>query len=138
MKKILFGMVSLIGLLAGCSSNKGPDLPTAMPVKGKVIQGGSPVTAGRVVFHPQNVTHGIEPFAEIQQDGTFTLTSYQYKDGVAPPGDYVVTVEPFTLKTGQLKKLGGEKIPRRYWDTSTSTLKVTIHDGDNDVVLTLK
>jgi hypothetical protein len=117
-------------LAAGCGS-QGPALPEAFPVKGKVLlASGQPLRTGRVTFHPKDQTAGIEPFAEIQPDGSFTLTTYRLNDG-AVPGRYVVTITPYSYKTGNLKVSKASQIPRRFWEKETSNLVIDIKAEDN-------
>jgi len=82
------------GLLAvtGCSESKRP-LGELIPVKGKVLVDGTPVTEGTVTFVPFDKDSDLPtPGAKIQADGTYTLTT----DGQpgAPEGKYRVRIEP--------------------------------------------
>ncbi|MGF1581047.1 MAG: hypothetical protein ACFCD0_16910 [Gemmataceae bacterium] len=85
------GLQFLPALLLICCSACGGE--TLIPVKGKVMNGDSPLTTGTVTFHPEK-SKGNEtaynPQASIGADGTYTLSS---KGGSgAPPGWYKVTV----------------------------------------------
>jgi hypothetical protein len=106
-------------------------LPEAYPVKGKILlSSGQPLRSGRVVFHPKGQLAGVEPFAEIEPDGTFTLTTYKLHDG-AVPGHYVVTVIPYSYKTGNLKMTGSSQIPSRYREKDTSPLTAEVKAEPN-------
>jgi hypothetical protein len=73
----------------------GPGKPKLVPVTGKVIQKGNPVTAGSIIFHPDagNSYQKDRPSSLLQTDGSFTLKTFPFGDGV-PPGLYKVTLAP--------------------------------------------
>jgi hypothetical protein len=81
---------SLLLASLGCGSSGKDKL---IPVSGKVILGGSPLTAGQVAFHPDlakgNKAKGV-PTGSIGGDGSYSLTT-DGKPG-APVGAYKVTV----------------------------------------------
>jgi hypothetical protein len=76
--------------LAGCG-----DKPKLVPVGGKVIHKGNPVTGGSVWFHPAegNTYQGEKPSGQLQTDGTFAARTFPHGDGM-PPGKYKVTLSP--------------------------------------------
>lgn len=78
--------------LAGCS---GPPAPVMVPVTGKVLSNGQPVTAGAIYLHPDaaNLYQNDKPSSLLQTDGSFTIKTYPFGDGV-PPGKYRVTLAP--------------------------------------------
>jgi hypothetical protein len=124
-------VLALLLGLAGCSNSQGPAPEKAYAVKGKVLlANGEPVRSGRVTLHPKDNPLGVECFGEIQPDGTFQLTTYKLNDG-AVPGHYVVTVTPFSYKTGNLKVSGAALIPARYQEAATSDLRADIKAEDN-------
>src|SRR6187402_2127746 len=60
---------------AGCGSKH----PLTAPVKGKITIDGKPVTTGRISFHPVS---GERPaLANIQPDGSYSLTTFEDGDG---------------------------------------------------------
>lgn len=63
-------------------------MPT-VPVKGKVIYRGKPLTQGQIVFRPTDA--GREATGQIKPDGTFALTTHKDGDG-AVVGTHKVTV----------------------------------------------
>jgi hypothetical protein len=123
-------------LLAGCGV---PDRPPAVvAVSGKVVfPGGQPLPGGLITFHPKGP--GKEAIAEIEKNGTFRLTSWRKDDG-AMPGDYIVTVEPFTYKSGNPQQVPqGHRIPKPYWDEDTTQLRATVTaQGPNEFTFTVK
>jgi hypothetical protein len=85
--------VAAIGLVAimGCGSG----MPPTYPVTGKVVfKGGGPVTDGRIQFQSA-ADPGIKALAEINEDGSFSLTTYIREKNArgAPAGPYKVIVE---------------------------------------------
>jgi hypothetical protein len=116
--------------LTGCGS-RGPALPDAYPAKGQVLlAGGAPVAGGRITFAPKDPHRGIEAWGEIQPDGGFTLTTYKLNDG-AVPGEYVVTLSPYSYKTGNLKVANAGRVPQRYAEAATSGLTVEVKPEEN-------
>ena len=94
MKSTLFLALGAVFCALGCGSSSKPQ---ALPAGGKVsIKGSKVVPEGAlVVFHPKDpgfekIMSG-KPFAKVEKDGTFKLTSYETADG-APAGDYGVTI----------------------------------------------
>src|SRR5215467_7696305 len=79
---VLFGAL-LVGLSA-CSGG-----PRTFPVKGTVMYNGKPVPKGTVLFTP--VTSGPTATGELNQDGTYRLTTYKPGDG-ACIGEYRVVI----------------------------------------------
>src|SRR5262249_33645207 len=127
-QRLLLGLAVALAVV-GCQ--RAPSMPGVVPVKGKVLlPGGEPLRGGRLNFLPKNPSGlgGIEPFADIGQDGTFTVTTYQENDG-AIPGEYVVTISPvnYKAKGGNPVKLpNAEQIPKKYQDGATSDLTASI------------
>lgn len=78
-------------LATGC----GPPPPKLVPVRGRVVFEGQPLTAGSVTFHPAaNATYTADrPSSLLQLDGGFTMKTYPFGAGVAP-GRYTVTLAP--------------------------------------------
>jgi hypothetical protein len=75
-------------LLAGCGSNS--DLPPTASASGQVMYQGKPLNVGTVTFHPEGV--GNPGVGLLQQDGTFTISTYAPGDG-AVLGKHAVTID---------------------------------------------
>ncbi len=62
---------------------------------GRVTLNGQPVTAGAIILHPDsaNSFQNDKPSSVLQLDGSFTIKTYPFGDGV-PPGKYKVTLAP--------------------------------------------
>jgi len=107
-------------------------------VKGKVTYKGEPVKGGSVVFSPLS-EGGKAASSEIQQDGTYTLSTNRPGDGVKP-GRYRVT---FTPPPGQEApasvpgKPPPKAIPNPYAGLVPKPDEVDVKSGDNSVNLEL-
>jgi hypothetical protein len=75
-------------LTAGCG---GEDNGVLVPVSGTVTYNGSPLTKGEIQFIPEQATGARGAQGNIQEDGSYSLSSYGLNDG-AHPGKYKVTV----------------------------------------------
>ncbi len=84
-------LLFLIAGLAGCGQS-GPEM---VRVTGRVVLDGTGVTAGSVYFHPapENVFQDDVPSGQLQLDGTFTVKTFPFGEGV-PRGRYKVTLSP--------------------------------------------
>ena len=93
MKNFFFAFV-LASLAAGCGGGGGPVI---VPVKGKVVCDGKPITGGTIAFHPIASDGGSEPgklaSGVINSDGTFYLTTHSDGDG-GTVGENVVFISP--------------------------------------------
>jgi hypothetical protein len=84
-------------LAAGCPSAPHAVLPKTYPAKGKVVyKDNKPMSGGMVQFRSEAAA-AFTITGEVQQDGTFRLTTMEVQgtkaDG-APEGQYEVTVMP--------------------------------------------
>lgn len=133
-------------LLTGCGGS-GEELPDTAPVRGKVTYNGKPLPGGTVMFHPQQEGQGNPATGDIQEDGTYELTTYNTKDG-AVLGPHKVTVQVFPGQRGfpehPLAGLPGAEdqipspIPEKYTSVETTDLKATVVDGENEHNLKLE
>jgi hypothetical protein len=114
--------------MLGCGSNEDAAPGRPIPVKGKVLLEGKPVSGAIVVFHPQD---GADPKAPRPQartgsDGTFTLSTFKPHDG-ALAGRYAVTV------LWQDGEEGTNLLPARYASPKTSGLRAEIKEGTTEL-----
>ena len=87
-----FPLLLALPALVGCSD---ADRPTLVPVTGTVTMSGEPLTAGAIIFHPAagNPYTKDKPSSLLQLDGSFTMKTFPFGDGVSP-GSYKVTLAP--------------------------------------------
>lgn len=85
-------IVSGLLLILGCSGKTAPPMVT---VKGKVTLNGTAVTGGAIYLHPDssNSFQDDSPSSQLQLDGSFTIRTFPFGEGV-PPGRYKVTLVP--------------------------------------------
>jgi hypothetical protein len=116
--------------LACSSPEAGPEV---YPVYGEVFLDGEPAAGAWVHFHPFKAGDGSPAFAQVQEDGSFELSTYGTDDG-AEAGDYIVT-----LNWRDEEKIDGETVQgpdrfgERYSIRDKSTLKATVVPGANVV-----
>lgn len=117
------------------------------PVRGKVYFEGKPLSSGRVVFFPADGKRGKpRPDSFIEEDGSYSLSSYTPNDG-APEDEYIVTIVFYRGKAGEddalpLTESGRppkfhDSLPPRYGKPETSDLRVKVRPGVNDLDLRL-
>lgn len=130
--------LSLVLMLSGCSGK--PERAPTVQVHGKVTYKGEALKRGTIVFFPK----GGKKIAtgEINEDGTYNLTTFESNDG-ALPGEHQVTilserdmsnVLPEDVKPGDKPWL----IPRKYNDVKTSGLTATVPDKETEINFDLK
>ncbi|MFO0791361.1 MAG: hypothetical protein U0805_18020 [Pirellulales bacterium] len=135
--RILILAVSAAALvLGGC--NRGPQMGQ---VSGKVLLNGQPLKFGTVAFQPPS---GQPSIGDIQNDGTFSLSTYRPGDG-AIVGHHRVRVacyesqRPGTKPTGGEQSLGKSLIPLNYTLFDQSGLTAEVKSGENEpLVIELK
>lgn len=118
--------------MVGCGSSD-TRLKT-YPVRGTVQFEGQSIRGGFVVAHPKNgLPTDVRATAQVREDGSFELTTYDAGDG-APAGEYVVTVE-----WTPLQQVGGEYVrgqnvlPPKYSQPVTSDLVIQVAEGQSDL-----
>jgi len=108
----------------------GPPVPVN-PVLGRLQVGTQNPAGAQLVFHPVSgqLPDQAVPRATTRQDGSFVLSTFGMEDG-APKGEYIVTVQWFRIgKDGA----GPNVLPSRYARADLSPLRVTVHEGHNDL-----
>jgi hypothetical protein len=135
---------ALCGLIAtsGCG---GSSKPATVPATGKVtFKKTKPAAGAMVVFHPvspdmEKLIGGKPTARKVNDDGTFTLTTYEDGDG-APEGEYGVTIQwEAKAREGKLS-LGGEGAPAgrsmineaKYGNPQKPFTKVTVKKGEKN------
>jgi hypothetical protein len=126
-------LVTVLGLsfLAGCGKAEGRRLPV-FPARGQVQFEGRPTPGAWVFLHPVRADPRTpRARGEVNEDGTFALTTYHADDG-APAGEYTVTVEwRRVVGRGEDVQIGPNLLPPKYANVNTSGLVVCVAKGAN-------
>jgi hypothetical protein len=130
----------------GCGSK----YPPTAPVSGKITINGKPVTQGRISFHP---TTGERPaLANIQPDGSYSLTTFERGDG-ALLGHHKVSIKSTRIENApslpakdfqeeakqaaEVAKKGGPQlvfiVDKKYYDDRTTDLEAEVRPGENEI-----
>lgn len=125
----------LLGLTVAfaCVGCGGEDWQAATyPARGKITINGEPPAGAVVELHStgeQPDMRNSRPWAVVQEDGSFSLSTYETGDG-APPGDYKVVVRwpPDVTQPSLVDRLSGA-----YSSSERSRWTVSITEGENDV-----
>jgi hypothetical protein len=131
--KLLAGGLCL--LLASCGNNGRKSLYHA---HGQVFDGQHRPCAGAlVIFHPVDPgdTDPAKPYAYVEEDGYFELTTYELGDGAAA-GEYVATViwKPRATSAMDPNLKAPDRLAGRYSKPSESKLRFKIEKtSDNDL-----
>ncbi|MDC0935389.1 hypothetical protein OAS39_03805 [Pirellulales bacterium] len=126
---------SLVIVLSALVSGCGDAIPT-VPVQGRVMWQGKPLTDGTVVFQPREIAKGLPrrpATGQVGKDGSYQLTSFEKGDG-AVPGEYLVTIFSYSSEPSDSDddlNVGRYvwAIPERFGDPSRSGLTATVADG---------
>jgi hypothetical protein len=119
---------SLVALVAlsGCGDGR----PGRVPVSGKVVIDGEPLTSGSVVFVPE---HGRQSIGNLDKDGHFVLSSYASNDGAVLGKHKIRILTLENLSETTLKY----HAPKRYEDVQTSGLSEVITGPTDSVLISL-
>lgn len=102
------------------------------PAQGRITINGEPPAGAVIELHStgeQPDVRNSRPWAVVQEDGSYTLSTYETGDG-APVGDYAVTVRwpPDVSQPSLADRLSGA-----YATPDRSRWTVTIAEGQNDL-----
>lgn len=132
----------IVIVAVGC----GPDLPETVPVTGKVMSKGEPVTNAQIGFVPQSESPDARPaLGTTGEDGSFTLRTYVAPGAEANGamiGDYKVTVQKTDVpvdpnKLAEMFRKSPNYVPpallpAQYASPTTTPLEVSVtEDGEN-------
>jgi hypothetical protein len=120
--------------LAGC--NRGPKMT---PVTGKVNYNGRPLEFGVVMFQPPS---GQPAQGEIQPDGTFSLSTYRWNDGVVLGKHkvriaYYESMRPGVAKGSGERTLGKPLVPEKYTLFDQSGLTADVDENNHEFTFEL-
>ncbi len=120
---ILIGAV--ICSLIGCDGR-----PRRVPVSGRVLIDGVPLTLGSITLVPK----GARPsMGKIDKEGHFVLTCYEGEDGVIPGTHRVAIAANEGVGDTALKWYA----PKKYADFKTSGIEVTINEKNEELLIEL-
>ncbi len=113
-------------LLAGC----GDDSAARVPVSGKILIDGKPLTRGFVQVIPSDERSAS---AEIGPDGSFQLTTYTEQDGCVLGTHKVAVISNESQGPSAMKWFA----PKKYADPATSGLTLQVDEARDDVEINL-
>jgi hypothetical protein len=119
------GLFTCLLLVTGCS-----DRPAIVPVSGKVMIDGQPLTYGTIMVIPDAARAS---FGKIGPDGSFSLTCYDENDGCVP-GKHKVTVSAVEALNSSKQKWHA---PKKYTEPDSSGLTVDISEPTDALVVNL-
>lgn len=124
-----FLLTSLTLALAGCGGEAWQ--AETHPASGRVSVNGEPPVGALVHLYPAAESvdkRNSRPWGKVQEDGTFTLSTYKPADG-APVGEYIFTIvwpdEP--LKPTLFDRLG-----HKYAKPEQSQWRLVVEEGENE------
>jgi hypothetical protein len=120
-------LVAFSAALSGCS--KGGD--SLVPISGKVLIDGQPLTKGFVRFYPAK---GRVSSGPIRSDGTFELTCFKTGDGAHLGANRIEVGSSEILSPTQLKW----HAPKIYASIATSNLSMVVTEPTTEAVIELK
>ena len=136
-RRVLWSLLGISTFL--CAACRDGTRKPVYPVQGQVLLDGQPVPQAQVVFHPlgEKDPGAVRPTGQAGPDGKFTLSTYGRQDG-APAGEYAVTVQLWLSNATKESEEGDEsfasnQLPPQYGKVKTSTLKVRIKEGENQL-----
>ena len=123
-------------VIAGCSKARNDGRPQPVPVSGKVVFEGKPISGAVVAFAPQDHTYAAT--ARTDAEGAFKLQTFDVADGAVPGKFRVVVykVDVLELPGGSVRET--HHLPVPYRNVETTKLEVVVlAEGKNDVNLEL-
>ena len=103
------------------------------PVRGEVYFNGQPAEGATIHFHPVDKKACPPAYATVNDDGSYSLTTFKSDDGAAE-GDYIVTVNwPEERQDDGETILGKDRLGGLYAKPDISKLKATVSPGDNEI-----
>jgi hypothetical protein len=126
---LLFWLVGL-ALAAGCGEKQGFRKET-FPVTGTVLVDGQPASLVQVSLHDvkgMDKQHPTLSSGFTGDDGKFSLTTYEFGDGV-PEGEYKVTFMLGQLNMVSMQYGGPDKLNARYSDPEKTEFRVKVEKG---------
>jgi hypothetical protein len=112
------------------SSGCGDKRPARVPVSGRVLIDGKPLTQGNIKFVP---TGGRPSSGKMNGEGRFTLTCYDGEDGAIPGTHRVAVSASKIMSESKIQWFA----PKKYADFRTSGLSFDIKEPTDDLTIEL-
>ncbi len=113
--------------------------PPTVKVTGKIVTaGGQPMTSGVLRFEPVASNKGVDAYAELGADGTFTVKSFGNHEGIKP-GSYVAYLDPASVMrmdaSGKkmVMKPTAAGIPPAYLKPETTKWRIQVTTSTSDL-----
>jgi hypothetical protein len=122
---MLVGLAWPLLFAAGCGAADYAEVPV-YPLTGSLHVEGEPAYGAYVTLHPigdVGMTKGNKPFARVQQDGSFQISTYDTGDG-APQGEFSVTV--VWPEDPEARGPSPDRLRGKYANPEQSDLKISI------------
>jgi hypothetical protein len=131
--RMLKGALVSVLALAALSCGDGETRKPVYPVRGQLFADGKPAAGAYALFHPASDAdpHATRPHGQVDQDGTFVLSTYGANDG-APVGDYIVTLEWRKTVPGHGPR-GPSLLPAEYGTPKESPLRASVKAESNNL-----
>ena len=136
------GIVALfVAVLAtsGCGTREKPKLPV-FPVSGRILVDGVAPVRAEIRMKPKipfedPMKRSVEPYAFVQEDGTFEIGTYSCDDG-APAGEYTLTmVWPIITVEGGEDVIGADRLRGRFSNPESSIATFEVEESENEIPL---
>lgn len=125
-------MILVLGL--GCSEEQ-PFRKATSPARGTVTVDGLPPGTGiQIQCHPAgspDTEHPTVSSTETDPAGKFAISTYQSGDGL-PAGEYTLTFTWQEFNVISRSYSGEDKLNGRYSDPATSTIKLSVKEGEEN------
>jgi hypothetical protein len=119
-------LTAAVVLASGCGDKR----PARVPVSGRVLIDGQPLTAGNIKFVPEGARASS---GKVDAQGKFTLTCYDGEDGVVPGRHRAQISAMEVISASKVKWLA----PPKYADFRTSGLEFEITEPTDDLKVNL-
>lgn len=131
-------LVIIVGLNGGgCGSSTTKELAT-FPVTGLIKVNGKSPERAEIRLKPRvpledPKRRSVEPYAIVESDGSFQVSTYQDGDG-APPGEYAVTViwPEITVEGGE-EVYGRDRLGHAFADPRKPVVTIEVIEGENEI-----
>ena len=127
------GLVALLLIISGCDSK-----PETYLVHGMVVYpDGKPLTEGTVEFEALDLKKPITASAEINEDGTFQLGTYEARDGAIAGKHRAAIIANYEIGTGVERPglIPPPVLDPKFSDFKTSPLQFEVKPAPNNILV---